>query len=133
MSTRAIVAIPTKGGYKTAWCWNNGYPDSLGTKLRRKFKTEEDINELINLHSFECLYSKREAERRINSGYDWSLGHPIYYVRLYNNMHVLMEEHNGKVVAGRGPDGFFKDIDEMLEQDLNYVYVFENGKWKTYE
>ena len=44
-----------------------------------------------------------------------------------------MRPHHGGVVAGAEPDGYFKTIDEMLEQDLNYVYVFEDGKWKTYK
>ncbi len=132
MSTRAIIAIPTKKGYKTAWCWSNGFPDCLGAKLRRYFKTEEEINELINLHSFSYIYSEREAEKRMK-GFDLEYATNSSYVRLYNNAHVLMDEHDGKVVAGRGPYGFFKDIDEMLDQDLNYVYVFENGKWETYK
>ena len=44
-----------------------------------------------------------------------------------------MHSNDGKVIAGKGKHGFFNTLNEMLGQDLNYVYVFENGKWKTYK
>ncbi len=46
-----------------------------------------------------------------------------------------MYKHNGKTVAGNGKYGFFRNIEDMLGQDLNYVYVFdpENNQWKTYK
>ena len=44
-----------------------------------------------------------------------------------------MHPHNGKVVAGKGEFGYFKSVKEMLEEDINYVYVFKNGKWEMYK
>ena len=40
MSTRAIIAVPTAKGYKTAWCWCDSLPDDLGKTLRTKFTTK---------------------------------------------------------------------------------------------
>ena len=42
---------------------------------------------------------------------------------LSNLRYVLMHPHNGQVVAGKGKYGFFDSLEEMLGQDLNYVYV----------
>ena len=52
---------------------------------------------------------------------------------LSNSRVALMHPYCGKVVAGRGRHGYFRTVEEMLGQDLNYVYIFENGKWKIYK
>ena len=138
MSTRAIIAIPTEKGYKTAWCWNDGFPDNLGRILRTKFKTKELADELVGHHSFSCLMTAKEVEEhkewRKKNGIgvnDWD----IKYIVLSNGCVLLSYPYNGKTVAGKGKYGFFSNIEDMLGQDLNYVYVFEEetGKWKMYK
>ena len=125
MSTRAIIALPAKKGYNTAWCWNDGGPESLGRELRKYFTDEECVRQLVNLHSFSSIRGPRTVAE-VMSDEDTA-------VVLGNLRYALMHPHDGKVVAGKGEHGHFKDIKEMLEQDLNYVYVFEDGKWKTYK
>lgn len=134
MSTRAIVAIPQKGGYVTAWCWNDGMPDSLGRELRTYFMDKASIQELIELHSFSTVCGeklKKELMTEFPQQYEGEKAGK--FVKLSNNRYALMWTNNGNVVAGAEPDGFFKTIDEMLGQDINYVYVFEDGKWITYK
>ncbi len=128
MSTRAIIAVPTAKGYKTAWCWCDGFPNQLGKTLRTKFKTKELADELVSYHSFEALNTKKEKEEFEHDCPD-SDG---YFEELSNGTFLLKYRHHGKTVAGRGRYGFFRDIKEMLKQDLNYVYVFDNGYWVTY-
>jgi excinuclease UvrABC helicase subunit UvrB len=132
MSTRAIIAIPVDGGYNTAWCWNDGYPDNLGQTLRRKFKTREQVLEIVESHSFSSLMTKR-----IKADYDElcksQCMDPATYKELSNGTFLKIDPHHGGVVAGEGENGFFENVKQMLEQDLNYVYVFENDKWKTYK
>ena len=125
MSTRAIIALPTSKGFITAWCWNDGGPGCLGRELREHFKTEDDVRQLLRLHSFSSILGPRTIND-VMSDDDKA-------VVLSNLRYVLMHSYNGKVVVGSGKHGYFKTIKEMLEQDLNYVYVFENGKWKTYK
>jgi len=134
MSTRAIISIPTAKGFKTAWCWCDGFPSSLGRTLRNKFKTEALANELINYHSFESVmtanehidFKKWRKEAKISFDNE-------KFIKLSNGCFIHMHAHHGKTVTGSGKYGFFRTIKEMLEQDLNYVYVFENGKWKMYK
>ncbi|MBP5331912.1 MAG: hypothetical protein J6Y89_08690 [Lachnospiraceae bacterium] len=125
MSTRAIIALPTKKGYITAWNWNDGSPECLGQELKKYFKTEDDVRSLVSLHSFSTIFGPKQISEFVNDG-DTA-------VMVANNRWVLQHPHDGKVVAGSGAHGFFRTIENMLEQDLNYVYVFENGKWKTYK
>lgn len=125
MSTRAIVALPTSKGFITAWCWNDGGPNNLGRELREHFKDENDVRQLLKLHSFSSIWGPRSINDVVSDG-DTA-------VALSNSRSVLMHSYNGKVVAGKGRHGFFRTVDEMLGQDLNYVYVFEKGKWKMYK
>ena len=124
MSTRAIIALPTPTGFITTWCWNDGNPNNLGYELKRYFKEEKYVRQLISLHSFSSIWGPREINDVMSDG-DTLIA--------LNSRCVLMHPHNGKVVAGKGEFGYFKSVKEMLEEDINYVYVFKNGKWEMYK
>lgn len=130
MSTRAIIAMPVKNGFETAWCWNDGGPANLGAQLRQHFKTEKDVEELIKLHSFSSIIGPQALTDLIVNGY---FAADDRVERLNNNRLILKHKHDGDVIAGTGENGFFENIEEMLNQDLNYVYVFRDGKWVTYK
>ena len=134
MSTRAIIATPTAKGYKTAWCWCDGMPSDLGQILRSKFKTKALVDELISHHSFEALDTKKGKEEFEHDCPEYTK-HGGYFDELSNGTYLLKYGHHGKTVAGMGKYGFFKNIKDMLGQDLNYVYVFDpaNGTWETYK
>lgn len=125
MSTRAIIALPSPKGFITSWCWYDGGPSILGRELREYFKDESDVRQLLRLHSFSSILGPRAFKKFIMSDGDTA-------VVLSNLRVVLMHPDDGKVVAGKGKHGYFKTLGEMLGQDLNYVYVFKDGKWKTY-
>ncbi len=125
MSTRAIIALPTPKGYITAWCWNDGDPNNLGRELRSYFKSESHVRQLIKEHSFSTILGPRTITEYMSDG-DTACA-------LSNLRYLLKHPYNGNVVAGTGKYGFFKSIDDMLQQDLNYVYVFNDGKWETYK
>ena len=130
MSTRSIIALPTDSGYITAWNWNDGGPENLGYELKNHFESEPQIRELIDHHSFSCVCDDACKTALITA---WpSMVSEKDFIKLSNGRYIKKDRHHGKVVAG-GENGFFESVDEMLEQDLNYVYVFEDGKWKTYK
>ena len=130
MSTRAIVAIPVKDGYETAWCWNDGSPSNLGQELRKYFKTQAQVRELIKEHSFSFVCGKKFKKEMLEQFPEQVTENN--FKLLSNKRYVLQHNHDGKVVCG-GENGFFTTIQEILEHDLNYVYVFENYRWKTYK
>ena len=135
MSTRAIIAVPkSNGGYATAWNWCDGMPDSLGRELRTYFMDKVSIQELLDLHSFDCICGEKIKNELMHDFPEQHKGEKGgKFVKLSNNRYALMFPHHGKVVDGREPDGHFDTIDDMLGCDINYVYVFEDGKWKTYK
>ena len=127
MSTRAIIAykMPNYGTYATAWCWNDGGPENLGRELRRYFKDKTQVMELIKLHSFSTILGPKSIIKFMHEG--------DRAVCLSNNRFPLLHPHNGIVVEGRGELAYFDTIEDMLDQDVNYVYIFEDNKWITYK
>lgn len=131
MSTRAIIAIPVTGGYETCWCWYDAYPSDLGAQLRNFFKTAEQVKELISVHSFGGMYGKI-AMTQMRRAYPTYAGTDKWY-KLSNNRYLSMsDKSSGTVIGGEGENGFYKSIQDMLGEDINYVYVFEDGHWTTY-
>jgi len=127
MSTRAIIALPCKEGYETCWNWNDGGPDNLGRELRRYFRSLEEVRSLLQTKSFSIICGPNTINDYLQNG-DTA-------VVLPNLRYLLVHPYQGGVVAGRGKRAIFKSIQEMLDQDINYVYVFdpETNKWTTYK
>ncbi len=126
MSTRAIIALRTEDGYETCWNWNDGDPNNLGRELRTYFKEESDVRSLVQIKSFSTIFGPRTISDYMQQPGDTA-------VCLPNRRFLLLHPHQGSVVDGKGDAAFFKTIDDMLQCDVNYVYVFEDGKWVTYK
>ena len=129
MSTRAIIAYPVEKGYITAWQWSDGHPESCLQELSNKFTADSDIKELLSYHSFACIVSPEEKEAFLKVEYLKEKN----FIKLTNGEYILTYPHMGKPVEGNGDYGYFETIDDMLKCDLNYVYVFNNGKWETHQ
>lgn len=97
----------------------------LGEELRKYFTKEEHVRELIRAHSFSYIHGPNEICDYAEKGDD--------IVPLANGRLILRDPHNGRVVAGAGKWGFFWDVETMLGQDLNYVYIFDKGQCKIYK
>ena len=58
-----------------------------------------------------------------------------YFVTpLTNNFYVMQQPYN--IISRKDDDTnfvYYKTIKDMKEQDINYVYIFENNKWVTYK
>ena len=77
--------------------------------------TEEDLKDFLKWRSANNI---RPGEDR--------------FISLSNGTFLHMDKHDGKVVSGTGRYGFFRSIKRMLEEDIDYAYVFTDGKWKTF-
>ena len=131
MSTRAIIAIPTPKGFITAWNWNDGGPENLGHELKKYFKSKSQVMELINAHSFNIVCGDELKDELMRLYPKWNTEEN--YTKLSNGRYIKQEPFGGKVVAGSGKYGFFHTLKDMLDQDLNYVYVFNDGEWEMYK
>ena len=127
MSTRAIIATPHAGGYYTAWCWNDGGPQNLGRELRKYHTTIGSVIDLITARSFSTLVGPRQFQ---------DIKHTITVddrVRHLNNGRIMIvRPHQGKNVCGTEEYGWMPSIGSMLEEDVNYVYVFNGNGYDMY-
>lgn len=135
MSTRAIVAVAEEKGFSTVWVWNDGMPDSLGRELRTYFMDKASIQELLELHSVSSICGEKMKKDLMTDFPERFGGDDPYakFIQLSNGRYALMDINDGNIVVGKAPYGHMDTIEEMLGQDLNYVYVFEDGHWKTYK
>lgn len=129
MSTHAIIALPCKEGYETCWNWNDGYPAYLGRELRQHFRSIDAVRELMETKSFSVICGPRRINDYMTEDGDTALYLPL------SNRYLLIHPHMGGVVEGKGKRAIIKTIQDMLDRDVNYVYVFdpETNKWKTYK
>ena len=135
MSTRAIIAVPEEKGFSTVWVWSDGMPDNLGRELRNYFTDKASIQELLELHSVSCICGE-QVKKDLMTDFPERFGGDdpeAKFLQFSNGRYALMDGNDGNIVVGKAPYGHMDTIEEMLGQDLNYVYVFEDGKWKTYK
>ena len=126
MSTRAIVGYKrTDGTIVGAWCWNDGY--DIKNDLKRDFKSLLDVEFILEVGMFSTIYSKKEYEDFIK----WSKAENIDIsdktFTSYGKSIIVQDKHH----IGRKPVEY-KDMKDVLEQDINVAYIFEEGEWKSY-
>ena len=123
MSARAIIARTIKNGYFTSWCWVNGDPENIGEILRSRFKSDEDVDELISYKSILGIFNDPADDNNKNiSG---------TYTQLKNGLYVKYDDGGNKVVSG-GLNGFFPTIITMMKERVQHIYIFDDGNWITY-
>jgi len=130
MSTRAIIAMPTANGFQGAWNWCDGMPSSLGETLRQFFTDEQSVNELIQQVSFDGVHTAKEKQE-----YEaWMKRDGITNTfKTFQKLNMQKEIYVSKDERDRFQKPlFYQSIEDMLQEDINYVYVFGNGEWKTY-
>lgn len=126
MSTRAIVGYKrTDGTIVGAWCQNDGY--DIKNDLKRDFKSLLDVEFILEVGMFSTIYSKEEYDDFIQ----WAKAENIDIsdktftpygksIIMQDKLHIERESVE------------YKNIEEVLGQDINVAYMFENGEWKTY-
>lgn len=126
MSTRAIVGYKrTDGNIIGAWCWNDGY--DIKNDLKRDFKSLLDVEFILEVGMFSTIYSKKEYEDFI----EWSKAENIDIsdktFTPYGKSIIMQDKHH----IGREPIEY-KDMEDVLGQDINIAYIFEDREWKSY-
>ena len=126
MSTRAIVGF--KRADETivgAWNWNDGY--DIKNDLKRDFKSLLDVNFIIEIGMFSTIFSQKEYEDFV----EWAKTENIdisdkVFIK-YGKSIIMQDKHH----IDREPVEY-KNMEEVLAQDINVAYIFEDGEWKTY-
>ena len=124
MSSRAIIASSIKNGYFSSWCWVNGDPVNIGKILRTNFMEQDEIEELISYKSILGIFKDPSEDN-----HEFLTGS---FAKLKNGLYVKYDDGMDTVVSG-GLNGFFPTISTMLKENVQFIYVFDEGTWKTYQ
>ena len=89
----------------------DGYPQWLGVTLNKKFNTKEQVAELLDGGDISC----------IDSDSDWNLEKREPHVQYYND-----RGENTEPRLDLNEDDFFENNEE-------YSYIFDDGKWTCYD
>ena len=89
----------------------DGYPQWLGVHLRQNYTTKEKISELLDGGDISC----------IDSDTDWKLEKCEPHVQYYND-----RGENTEPRLDLNEDDFFENNEE-------YSYIFDDGKWTCYD
>lgn len=126
MSTRAIVGFKRADeSIIGAWCWNDGY--NIKKDLKRDFKYLIDVNTLLEIGMFSTIFSEKEYEEHLKWCSDNNIPMENKNIIKYGKSVILQDSHH----IDREPVEY-KNIEDALGQDVNIVYIFENGEWKEY-
>ncbi len=123
MNSRAIIALEIRNGYFSLWSWVNGSPEDVGAYLYKYFHSEEEVTELLSYKSILGLFTDPSEDKH--------KAFPGSFARLSNGLYVKYDDGRGKTVVG-GLNGYFRTTQDMLAQDIQYLYVFRNGTWTSY-
>lgn len=108
MSTRGVVAIKkSDGSYRGIWCQHDSYPDHLGDTLFKSYNTEEKVNELI--------------DHGDASSIDDTINECCFYADHGEELSIDEYASREEIVRKCDDDVF-----------MEYLYLFEDGKWYIY-
>ena len=127
MGTRSYISKKNKSGYKTIYCHWDGYPEKpgVGWTLRKYYTYPKKVNELIALGDISSL------RQFIGNKHDFDKDHDLASKKGWTTAY---HRDRGERWADVKPQTFKnkEDLrDAAKESWAYYLYIFENGKWKT--
>lgn len=126
MSTRAIVGYKrTDGTVVGSWGWNDGC--DIKNNLERDFKSLLDVNFLLEVGMFDTIYSQKDYEDFVAWAKEQNIDLSDKVFSKFGKSIIVQDKHH----IGREPSEY-KDMEDVLDQDINVAYIFEDGKWVEY-
>ena len=120
MATRSLICLKKEDCYEIVYCHWDGYPVHNGLILERHYKNPNKIQELIDLGDMSSL------GKEIGEKHDFenpTIGWTVFYGRDRGEENI-----NARIVFS------FEDLKEIANNcAAEFVYIFENGKWKCYD
>lgn len=126
MSTRCAICIKIGNIYHSIYCHSDGYPSYVGNILKNHYNKTHKIKELIDLGNISCLgklieYKKlnifdkeyKEKSKLYTFAYHRDCGEDKEYIYQGDNISHLIKKSND----------FY----------CEFLYIFENNKWKSFK
>ena len=112
MATRARIGLRlAEDAILSVYHHWDGYPEWLGVTLNKKFNTKEQVAELLDGGDISCC----------DSDTDWNNEKCEPHVQYYND-----RGENTEPRLDLNDDDFFDNNEE-------YAYIFDDGKWTCYD
>lgn len=124
MASRALIVRTIKNGFFSSWCWANGDPEIIGEILRTRFITDDDVDELLTYKSIFGIFTDPEEDTHKNI--------PGSFAQLQNGLYVKYDDGKNTVVSG-GLYGFFPSLTTLMQERVQFVYIYNDGSWITYK
>lgn len=124
MSTQAVIAKKTGTGYKSIYCYHDGYSEGVGAMLRRHYTDSRKVDALIGLGDISCLGKEIGCSKSDHgfgdAGYvaDWTLA----YHRDRREAWKDTKPHRFKTIRA---------LETYAYGTAKYLYLYKNGKWET--
>ena len=119
MSTHCGIAAKAGETYITIYCHNDGYPSYMLPMLQENYNSAELANKLVSLGDASYIEKKLEPTPHSNHKF----GTPEPEVSVFYHRDRREDWHHCQ------PACYTKN--ELLRQDFEYIYVFEDGTgWK---
>lgn len=119
MATRSYILLKSKNSYEGIYCHNDGYPEYNGVLLQRHYNKMIKIKKLLSLGNISSLRSKY-FPRKTHS----------FYAPLHD---VTVSYHRDRNEDFDNVSLQYNDLQISLEDDIDYIYIFENGKWNCFD
>lgn len=115
MSTNAYIGIThSDGSVDYVYLHWDGYDSYAGKKLRENYKTEEQVRELISHGAISVLGD--------------TIGERHDFDKASRDFCTFYNRDRGEELK----IGATATIRGFLNKDIEYKYLFQNGKWTTY-
>jgi len=127
MGTRSFIAKKTPSGYKAIYCHWDGYEEKpgVGWTLRKYYNTTAKVNSLLKLGNLSSL--NKSIGKKHDFDKDWKKANNYGWTTAYHrDFQYLWKREKPKM---------FKSLAELKDYANSswgeYLYVFENGNWRT--
>ncbi len=120
MSTRSYICSKQEDGtYKGVYCHHDGYLQYVGAILLDHYNNNAKIEELLKLGDLDVLAEKLYPD--INQSHT-----------IFNKQSDVCFAY-GRDGGEKNREAIYFDLQDLKNSDMDYVYLFENGKWQYLE
>lgn len=119
----ATIAVYIDGGYKSIYCYNDGYPEHMYKVLTNSYATQERAEALVNLGDASFIGNILEPPADSN--------HRFYCPRPDTCIFYCRDRFDPWSCCAP----LYSTREKLLTSSYHsnyYLYIFENNQWKIY-
>ena len=125
MSTRSSISLKKNGQFKSIYCHNDGYLEGVGRTLYNNYKTERDVEKLLELGDLSSL-----GRLPISKPILWDLlPFSPDYAKLIDKYCRAYKDRGDTDVDGTTSKSVKEILDKYDWSEYHYIFDADLGKW----